>query len=134
MTTRVTALTLILDSFFMPSMSHTIPTIDYSETQRKERIESHNNQLPKPKYTLGHNEYSDLTSDEFAQRFRLGKYSRTAESAKQKTQSLVSGKTGVKTARYLDADQLPLNLPDSVNWIALGGVTSVKNQGACGSW
>lgn len=101
--------------------------------ENHERIESHNNQLPKPKYTLGHNEYSDLTSDEFAQRFRLGKYSRTAESAKQKTQSLVSGKAEVKTARYLDADQLPLNLPDSVNWIALGGVTPVKNQGACGS-
>jgi len=83
---------------------------------------------------LGHNEYSDLTEDEFAQHFSLGKYSSTAEFAKKDAQNLVNNQAEVKTARHLNEDQLPLELPDSVNWVALGGVTPVKNQGACGSW
>jgi len=98
-----------------------------------ERIESHNNQSPKPKFTLGHNEYSDLTEDEFRQRFKLGKYSGTADAAKQNAQSSINNQAEVRTARHLAEDQLPLELPDYVNWIALGGVTPVKNQGACGS-
>lgn len=89
-----------------------------------ERIEAHNQQNPTPTYTLGHNEYSDLTQDEFAQRFRLGKYSpKTVE--RDESSKVVAG--------HLQEDQLPLHLPDAVNWIALGGVTPVKNQGACGS-
>merc|ERR1719437_274468 len=87
-----------------------------------ERIEAHNNQTPTPTYTLGHNEYSDLTPDEYAQRFRLGKYSPG-----------VIQREGKNVARHLEEDRLPLQLPDAVNWIALGGVTPVKNQGACGS-
>lgn len=98
-----------------------------------ERIESHNNQIPAPKFTLGHNEYSDLTEDDFAQRFRLGKYSNTAEFEKKNAQNFVNSQAETKTARHLNEDQLPLELPDYVNWIALGGVTPVKNQGACGS-
>mmetsp|Transcript_26331 Transcript_26331/g.56455 ORF Transcript_26331/g.56455 Transcript_26331/m.56455 type:complete len:367 (-) Transcript_26331:236-1336(-) len=98
-----------------------------------ERIESHNNQLPKPTFTLGHNAYSDLTEDEFAQRFSLGKYSKTAKVAKEDAQNFVNSEAEVKTARHLNEDQLPLDLPDYVNWIAMGGVTPVKNQGACGS-
>jgi len=97
------------------------------------RIESHNNQSPKPSYTLGHNEYSDMTEDEFAQHFRLGKYSGMAEAAKQNAQKSASFNAEVKTSLQLNENHLPLELPDSVNWIALGGVTPVKNQGACGS-
>lgn len=99
-----------------------------------ERIEEHNKQDTKPTYTLGHNEYSDLSQDEFAQRFKLGKYSRTPELAKEKTQRLVG--SDVKTARRQlneNLHQLPLQVPDYVNWVAMGGVTPVKNQGACGS-
>mmetsp|Transcript_21022 Transcript_21022/g.39281 ORF Transcript_21022/g.39281 Transcript_21022/m.39281 type:complete len:367 (-) Transcript_21022:220-1320(-) len=101
--------------------------------ENHERIEAHNNQVPKPKYFLGHNEFSDLTNDEFNQRFNLGKYSSTsAELLKEQAQELVSKQATTKTARHLE-EKSPLELPDYVNWIALGGVTPVKNQGACGS-
>lgn len=99
-----------------------------------ERIEAHNNQDTKPTYALGHNEYSDLSQDEFSRRFRLGKYSGTPELAKEKILGLAG--SGVETARrHLNENvqQLPLQVPDYVNWVALGGVTPVKNQGSCGS-
>jgi len=98
-----------------------------------DQIEAHNKKFPKPKFTLGHNEYSDLTNDEFNQRFKLGKYSGVAGSKKENAQNIVNEKAEVKTARHLAEDQLPLELPDYVNWISMGGVTPVKNQGACGS-
>jgi len=101
--------------------------------ENHERIESHNTQIPAPKFTLGHNEYSDMTEDEFAQHFRLGKYSSVAEMEMKDAKNLVNSDADVKTARHLSLNQLPLHLPDEVNWIALGGVTPVKNQGACGS-
>ena len=126
-------ITTIIDSFYVANISYEYLVANFS-FYCKERIEAHNNQVPKPKFTLGHNEYSDMTEDEFSQHFKLGKYSTTAEYAKENAQSLVNKQADVKTARHLSEDQLPLELPDYVNWIALGGVTPVKNQGACGSW
>lgn len=97
-----------------------------------ERIEAHNNRTPKPNFTLGHNAFSDLTLDEFAERFRLGEHSSTsAEASKKTTQNLLNDGAMIQTARLLEEDRL--ELPDYVNWISQGGVTPVKNQGACGS-
>lgn len=94
-----------------------------------ERIEEHNNQVPTPKYTLGHNDFSDMTSDEFHQHFKLGKYS-NAEFSKLQAQAKLNPTASQMSARHLDKTK---SLPDHVNWVALGGVTPVKNQGACGS-
>jgi len=105
-------------------------------TDNHKLIESHNNQFPEPKFTLGHNEFSDLTSDEFAQRFSLGKYNIGAEVSKHVVQNLINNKAEIRTARHLNEEayqEQPLELPDYVNWTTLGGVTPVKNQGACGS-
>jgi C1A family cysteine protease len=96
------------------------------------RIEAHNKQEPKPTFMLGHNEFSDMTNDEFQQMFKLGQYSANSELAKQHAQDLITPSSGSQTARHLE-EKSPLELPDNVNWIALGGVTDVKNQGACGS-
>jgi cathepsin L len=77
-----------------------------------------------------------MTNDEFQQRFSLGKYSSTdAQRAKEQSQKLFSNNAAVSNsmmARHLE-DISPLKFPDHVNWVALGGVTPVKNQGACGS-
>ena len=94
------------------------------------RIEAHNKQEPAPSFLLGHNEYSDMTEDEFKQRFNLGKYSNNAESAKKQAQDAV---VDAKTARHLSASLGDHAAPDFINWIMMGGVTPVKNQGACGS-
>jgi C1A family cysteine protease len=90
-----------------------------------EKIHQHNSQTPPPSFTLGHNEYSDMSQDEFAQHFKLGKYSTFAQ--KQAAEDALT------TRRLQFDDMTPLTLPDYVNWVQMGGVTPVKNQGNCGA-
>mmetsp|Transcript_16875 Transcript_16875/g.47368 ORF Transcript_16875/g.47368 Transcript_16875/m.47368 type:complete len:360 (+) Transcript_16875:454-1533(+) len=90
------------------------------------RIEEHNEQ-ESTTFQLGHNAFSDLTSDEFAQHFHLGKYSNVNINAKTKLN--IDESAFPTTERELQN----LKLPDYVNWIQMGAVTNVKDQGACGS-
>lgn len=71
-------------------------------------------------YTLGHNEYSDLTSEEFNSIYIGGVIQPKLESEKNFDSSL------------LDADRIAA-APDSIDWVEKGAVTPIKNQGQCGS-
>ena len=63
-----------------------------------------------------------MTQDEFHQRFNLGEYS-NAEFNKLAAEQRFSSNKQIMNARHLVQDR-----PDEVNWVALGGVTPVKNQ------
>jgi len=63
-------------------------------------------------YTLGHNEFSDLTWEEF---FHAG---------------IVGERKGTNVVHVGSAEE---TLADSVDWVEQGAVTPVKNQGQCGS-
>ena len=71
-----------------------------------------------------------MTQDEFHRLYSLGKYSKNMLK-NDVIPSFDIDEEAADMARLLKEDTL--QLPDFVNWIAVGGVTPVKNQGACGS-
>jgi len=86
-------------------------------TEHEDKITTHNAQ-PGVSFLLGHNEFSDLTTDEFFAD-RLGYNASLARERVRNTAAHVS----------VPKDQLD----SSVDWVTKGAVTAIKNQGTCGS-
>jgi len=81
----------------------------------------HNEKEPKPSFSMGHNQFSDMTADEFKRYNKLGEY------VGRKPEPPTS--VDMEQARILKE----IKLPDEIDWVSMGGVTPVKDQGMCGS-
>lgn len=84
-------------------------------------IEEHNTKSPPPSYRLGHNQFSDMTLDEYQQYNKLGPYSPG-----------IVKRRGERTNMVQDSRALS-DLPDTVDWVKGGAIVPVKNQKMCGS-
>mmetsp|Transcript_17983 Transcript_17983/g.32660 ORF Transcript_17983/g.32660 Transcript_17983/m.32660 type:complete len:313 (-) Transcript_17983:230-1168(-) len=91
---------------------------------------------------MSHNDFSDLTNDEFRQRNFLGEYSPGIMKPKGRSEgSWLPSSPGRKLLRSdigdldeSDADEATVvNVPDFKNWKDEGAVTKVKNQWLCGA-
>jgi len=82
----------------------------------EETIAKHN--AGKHSYTLGHNEFSDMMPEEFFA--TMVGYNRTKVTRETFASAVHEHKEGEELAA-------------SVDWVAAGAVTPVKNQGSCGS-
>lgn len=78
---------------------------------------------------MGHNAFSDMTEMEFAQHFKLGQFS-TGYVPPVTNGDFSNDEEVSQQRRALEEN---LSLPDYINWVQLGAVTPVKNQGSCGS-
>jgi cathepsin L len=84
------------------------------------KIEMHNYLHSKglKSYTLGINQFTDMETSEFVQ--MMNGYHRSAKNERHNATTYLS-------------PNIPLTLPDTVDWRTKGYVTPVKDQGHCGS-
>eukprot|EP00590_Aulacoseira_subarctica_P011884 CAMPEP_0172430092 /NCGR_PEP_ID=MMETSP1064-20121228/53065_1 /TAXON_ID=202472 /ORGANISM="Aulacoseira subarctica , Strain CCAP 1002/5" /LENGTH=365 /DNA_ID=CAMNT_0013175919 /DNA_START=318 /DNA_END=1415 /DNA_ORIENTATION=- len=95
-------------------------------------IEKHNRQTPQPSYFLGHNQFSDLSHDEYLEFNKLKQYSSSfSDSIFVSDVQLLEPQ--VVRGKMIRGSAMLSDIPLSKNWVIDGAVTSVKNQKSCGS-
>lgn len=106
-------------------------------------ITEHNSRISS--YTLGHNDFSDLSNDEFKQKYHLGEYSPGIFIPKGRDNGKwISSER--KLRKEEDTDHIIIednqndtdsstvtDVPAEKNWVEEGAVTDVKNQWFCGA-
>lgn len=111
-------------------------------------IETHNAKTPKPSFTMGHNSYSDMTHDEFRERFRLGEFTpelidnrkegefKFAPFDEKKEEEVNNSRLRGPSDSEAQIERRRLSddsTAASHDWADIGVVGPIRNQGICGA-